>query len=372
MTAINDFFCALVGANPTLRPRVGNPDELASNRLEGVLHLLKHRVNEPENNHESVLGGVITVLNEEAVVSACLANKAGLNLVASYEAFCVKMLGAIRQELIFARHQAAVGRPARWLGLPVVATSHTWENGKNEQSHQDTTFCESLLGEMSDVSRVVFPADYNSTLALMPGIYRNRGRITCMVMPKRERPCVFNTAEAALLARQGAIVIDEDTGGREPVMLIANGAYQLSETIRACERLRDSGAAFRLVYVQEPGRLRQPRDAQEAAVCMNELEREQLFPGQLSRRVALTHMRPEVFRGHLHTLFPAPATSRVLGYRNHGGTLNEAGMLFANGCSWAHALAACASVMALPPGEWLSSAELAAVEGRGDPAVITR
>jgi len=372
MTAINDFFCALVEANPTLRPRVGNPDELASNRLEGVLHLLKHRVNEPENDNESILGGVITVLNEEAVVSACLANKAGLNLVASYEAFCVKMLGAIRQELIFARHQAAVGRPARWLGLPVVATSHTWENGKNEQSHQDTTFCESLLGEMSDVSRVVFPADYNSTLALMPGVYRNRGRITCMVVPKRERPCVFNTAEAALLAHQGAIVIDEDTGGREPVMLIANGAYQLSETIRACERLRDSGAAFRLVYVQEPGRLRQPRDAQEAAVCMNELEREQLFPNRLSRRVALTHMRPEVFRGHLHTLFPAPATSRVLGYRNHGGTLNEAGMLFTNGCSWAHALAACASVMALPPGEWLSSAELAAVEGRGDPAVITR
>jgi len=183
---------------------------------------------------------------------------------------------------------------------------------------------------------------------------------------------VFNTAEAALLAHQGAIVIDEDTGGREPVMLIANGAYQLSETIRACERLRDSGAAFRLVYIQEPGRLRQPRDAQEAAVCMNELEREQLFPSRLSRRVALTHMRAEVFRGHLHTLFPAPATSRVLGYCNHGGTLNEAGMLFANGCSWAHALAACASVMALPPGEWLSSAELAAVEGRGDPAVITR
>ena len=372
MTAINDFFCALVEANPTLRARVGNPDELASNRLEGVLHKLKHRVNDPENDDEAVLGKIITVLNEEAVVSACLANKAGLNLVASYEAFCVKMLGAIRQELIFSRHQTAVGRPARWLGLPVVATSHTWENGKNEQSHQDTTFCESLLGEMSDVSRVVFPADYNSTLALMPGIYRDRGRITCMVVPKRERPCVFNTIEAALLARQGAIVIDEDTAGNEPVMLIANGAYQLSEAIRACERLRESGTAFRLVYVQEPGRLRQPRDLQEASVCMNELERESLFPARLSRRVALTHMRPEVFRGHLHTLFPAPATSRVLGYRNHGGTLNEAGMLFANGCSWAHALAACASVMDLPPGKWLSSAELAAVEGRGDPAVITR
>lgn len=372
MRAVDDFFRALVAHNPEVRARVGNPDELASNRLTGVLEDLKHRVNDPENASESVHGKIITVLNEEAVVSACLANKAGINLVASYEAFCVKMLGAIRQELIFARHQKAVGRPARWLGLPVVATSHTWENGKNEQSHQDTTFCESLLGEMSDVSRVIFPADYNSTLAILPSAFTERGTISCMVIPKRERPCVFDTREAEALARQGALVVDEDTSGGEPILLIANGAYQLSEAIRACERLRDTGTAFRLVYLQEPGRFRAARDPLEAESCVTEFEREKLFPQRLHRRVALTHMRPEVFRGHMHTLFPDPGHSEVLGYTNQGGTLNEAGMLFANRCSWGHTLAACASVLNKPPGEWLSSAELAAVEGRGDPALITR
>lgn len=372
MLAVDSFFRALVAQNPELRARVGNPDELASNRLNGVLQDLKHRVNDPESDSESVHGKIITVLNEEAVVSACLANKAGLNLVASYEAFCVKMLGAIRQELIFARHQRAVGRPARWLGLPVVATSHTWENGKNEQSHQDTTFCESLLGEMSDVSRVIFPADYNSALAVLPSVFQARGTISCMVIPKRERPCVFDTSEAEMLARQGALVVDEDTSAGEPVLLVANGAYQLSEAIRACERLREAGTPFRLVYVQEPGRFREARDTLEAGHCVSALDRERLFPGRLHRRVALTHMRPEMFRGHLHTLFPNPGQSRVLGYINQGGTLNEAGMLFANRCSWGHTLAACAGVLDQPPGEWLSSAELAAVEGRGDPAVITR
>ncbi|MFO8142809.1 MAG: xylulose 5-phosphate 3-epimerase, partial [Marinobacter sp.] len=125
MAAVDDFFRALAAENPDLRPRVGNPDELASNRLSGVLKDLKHRVNDPESDEEAIHGHIITALNEEAVVSACLANKAGLNLVASYEAFCVKMLGAVRQELIFARHQKEVGRPAKWLGFPVVATSHT-------------------------------------------------------------------------------------------------------------------------------------------------------------------------------------------------------------------------------------------------------
>jgi len=372
MQAVDDFFQALVQANPGLRPRVGNPDELASNRLSGVLEALKHRVNDPESEQESVHGQIITALNEEAVVSACLANKAGLNLVASYEAFCVKMLGAIRQELIFARHQKEVGRPARWLGFPIIATSHTWENGKNEQSHQDTTFCESLLGEMSDVSRVLFPADYNSALAALPSVYHGRGQLACLVIPKRERPAVFDRHEAETLARHGAIVVDEDTSAGEPVLLMANGAYQLSELIRASERLREAGTPFRLVYVQEPGRFREPRDSLEAAQCVQPLERERLFPRHLRRRVALTHMRPEVFRGHLPALFPDPVNARVLGYINRGGTLNESGMLFANRCSWAHALAACAEVMERPPGAWLSSAELAAIEGRGEAAIITR
>ncbi|KAA1175564.1 xylulose 5-phosphate 3-epimerase [Marinobacter salinexigens] len=372
MRAVDDFFRALVAENRHLRVRVGNPDELASNRLTGILSDLKHRVTDPENDQESIGGSVITALNEEAVVSACLANKAGLNLVASYEAFCVKMLGAIRQELIFARHQKDIGRPARWLGFPVIATSHTWENGKNEQSHQDTTFCESLLGEMNDVSRVLFPADYNSTLAALPGVFSDRGRITCMVIPKRERPCIFDRQESETLARDGALVVDEDISEGEPLLLIACGSYQLSEAMKACERLRETGTPFRLVYLQEPGRLRQPRDTTEAATCLTELERERLFPKRLKRRVALTHMRPEVFLGHTFPLFPSPSTTRVLGYINRGGTLNEAGMLFANQCSWGHTLVACADVLDKPPGEWLSSAELAAVEGRGDPVVITR
>ncbi len=214
--------------------------------------------------------------------------------------------------------------------------------------------------------------DYNSALAVLPSVYLGRGQLSCMVIPKRERPTVFNRHEAETLAKCGALVVDEDTSAGEPVLLIANGAYQLSELIRASVRLHETGTPFRLVYVQEPGRFREPRDPLEATQCVQTLERDQLFPKQLQRRVALTHMRPEVFRGHLSPLFPDPAKSRVLGYINRGGTLNESGMLFANRCSWAHALAACAEVLDRPPGEWLSSEELAAIEGRGDAAIVTR
>jgi hypothetical protein len=75
------MFVAMVKANPHLRPRVGNPDEMRSNRLLQTLETLKFRVTDPEPGiPESVQGNVITALNEEAVASAALANKGGVNL----------------------------------------------------------------------------------------------------------------------------------------------------------------------------------------------------------------------------------------------------------------------------------------------------
>src|SRR3546814_9801442 len=99
MTALDEQFVAIAEANPGLRVRVGNPDELRSNKLDRTLDAMKHRVHEPEPGvAESTTGAVITALNEEAVVCAALGNKGGLNLVVTYEAFAPKMLGAVRQE----------------------------------------------------------------------------------------------------------------------------------------------------------------------------------------------------------------------------------------------------------------------------------
>ncbi|MGE4406102.1 xylulose 5-phosphate 3-epimerase [Pseudomonas sp.] len=369
MAAVERFFVELTQANPSLRPRVGNPDELASNRLAGVLKALKHRVIDPESELEAIDGAVITALNEEAVVSACLANQGGLNLVASYEAFCVKMLGVVRQSIIFSRQQKEIGRPAGWLGWPLIATSHTWENGKNQQSHQDTTFCEALLGEMSDMVRVLFPADHNSALALLPSIYKARGELACLVMPKRDRPCYFNQTQAEQLARDGAIVVEENPG-EGALLLIANGSYQLGEMLRAAQRLKEAECAYRLVYLQEPGRFRAPRDHWEVEARASDGVAERLFPDRMEMRVLLTHMRPEVARGHLWPILPDARKSSVLGYRNRGGTLDEFGMQFANRASWANVLAACARLRNVPRTALLTREEAAAVAGRGDPETL--
>jgi len=82
MFAIDAMFLATVQANLHLRPRIGNPDEMRSNRMIQTLENLKFRVTDPELDiPEDIHGNVITALNEEAVASAALANKGGINFI---------------------------------------------------------------------------------------------------------------------------------------------------------------------------------------------------------------------------------------------------------------------------------------------------
>jgi phosphoketolase len=369
MTAVDDAFVAVVGANPHLRPRVGNPDEMRSNRMQRTLDTLKFRVTAPEAGiPEAVDGAVITALNEEAVVCAALGNKGGLNIAVTYEAFGAKMHGAVRQEIIFAEHQAAAGRPAGWLSVAVVLTSHTWENSKNEISHQDPAMAEMMLGEPSHVSRVLLPADFNTAAAVMEAIYRTRGQIWTLVVPKGAVADVFAADEARALLRDGAALVSR--AGHRPqqarVILTALGGYQLGEVLKASERLAARDVAHAVVYMLEPGRFRAPRSEGERAHAADAALRARLYPDGVRARLFVSHTRPESILGALSPLHTGAATA-ALGFVNAGGTLSIAGMLFVNAASWAHTVAACARLLDEPREAWLSAEEIAALEGRATP-----
>ncbi len=372
MAAIDVWMQELHRLNPERRWRIGNPDELRSNRMAGLLHRLKHRVRDPEpGNDEDPHGAVITALNEEAVVCACLANKAGVNLVVSYEAFAVKMLGAVRQEIIFARHLKEAGRPPAWLSWPLIVTSHTWENGKNEQSHQDPALVETLAGEMSDMVRILYPADAQSAVCALAQIYQERGRIAIMVVAKQDLPAQLSRTQAEELTEQGAVFMHE--GPSDAIELVACGSYQLIEMRKAQGRLQQLGVPVRLIYLQEPGRFRQARDADEAAVVHTDELLHAYFSPQARARIFLVHGHPEPFLGYLRRLDLGVDRCRALGYRNHGGTFDVGGMLFANACTYAHVLMALAEVLDESAERYLHAEEYAAVLGLGSPyAVITQ
>jgi phosphoketolase len=373
MHAVDEGFLAIVRANPGLRPRVGNPDEMRSNRLMRTLEALQFRVTDPEPGMpEAIDGAVVTALNEEAVAAAALANKGGINLIATYEAFGAKMQGGVRQEVIFANHLRDVGRPPGWLSVPLVLTSHTWENAKNEQSHQDPVMAEAMLGELAPGSRVLFPADYNTAAAVIAAVYRTRGEIWTLVVPKAPGiPELFAAAEADALLADGAI--DVPFAGHRPeaatLVLTAIGAYQLGEVLTAAARLAERDVPHRVVYVLEPGRFRAPRSAAEAAHAADPALTARLWPASAPARVFLVHTRPEPMLGVLAPIATGGATA-VLGYVGAGGTLDTAGLLYVNRASWAHVLRAAARVAGCDEGAWLDDAERAALDGRRNPSIL--
>lgn len=371
MAAIDSYVVRILASNPHLRPRVGNPDELASNQMTATLAALKHRVVQPETGApEAIDGAVITALNEEAIIGAALGNKGGINLAVSYEAFAVKMLGALRQDIIFARHQKEVGHTPGWIGVPLIVTSHTWENGKNEQSHQDPTICEALLGEMSDTARVLFPVDANSSLESLRMIYGGHGQIGCLVVPKRALPVHLDSRQARHACQAGGATVAGDTA-QAVVQLVAIGAYQLQQALDAHGRLQAAGQRSCVTALIEPGRLRVPRDAIEGRFVLSSEEIEHLCPRRLPR-IVITHTRPEPMIGVLRRIDPGPDRLRALGYRNRGGTLDAGGMLFANGCTWAHIVKVAGDLIGCDVEGLLTPDEIGALAGRGDPTVVMR
>lgn len=370
MAAIDQWFCALIRANPELRVRVGNPDEMRSNRMNQTLDQLLHRVTAAEDGiAEGLQGSVITALNEEAVVSAALANRQGINLAVSYEAFAVKMLGAMRQELIFSRHARELGRAPGWLSVPIIATSHTWENGKNEQSHQDPTLCDAWLQEMSDGAPVYFPVDSHSAVAVMRKVYASHGKVALVVAAKNPVESCLTVPEAQAAADNGFAVLSADPGAE--LQLLAIGAYQLQAVRRAARHLRYHGVPCSEVVLIEPGRLREARDTLEHAVVHSDSDLARRIPAARCR-LFVCHGHAEVMTGVLRRLDTGPQTSRFLGYRNRGGTLDTFGMQFANRQSWAHLVAEAAQLLNRPLNDLLGKAEQAVLRGEGDPLLLAR
>lgn len=374
MAAIDAGYNAVVAANPHLRPRVGNPDEMRSNRMLATLESLKFRSDKPEGgNTESISGAVITALNEEAIAGAAFGNKGGINIIVTYEAFGAKIFGGARQEVIFAQHLKEAGRPAGWLSVPIILASHAWENGKNEQSHQDPSMAESMFGEMADISRVMFPPDYNTSAMVMDEIYRTHGQIWTVVASKRGNPDLFTQEEARELIQCGGMRLSwaEYKPEDATIALVAMGAYQLAEVLKAAARLRRAGIPFVLTYILEPGRLRNPRSPLEQDHVADEQIRSSLLPRTIDHVAFVTHTRPEVIVGGLSGWLGKRMVCQF-GFKNHGGTLDIDGLLFINATSWAHILRDTVSCMHIDASTVLSQEEVEALDGKRSPTgVIT-
>jgi phosphoketolase len=149
------------------------------------------------------------------------------------------------------------------------------------------------------------------------------------------------------------------------VLLAAVGAYQLVEVLRAAKRLTNRGVPNLVIYWLEPGRLQDACAGTQYGIP-NELWLS-LQPRRAKVCVFCTHTRPHSIWGLIGPLLQDDRRLSVLGYSNMGGTLDTAGMLFVNRCSWAHCVAEAARLLELPARDYLEEPELAALAGKASP-----
>jgi phosphoketolase len=229
---------------------------------------------------------------------------------------------------------------------------------------------EAMLGELSDVSRVLFPPDYNAAAVVMHHLYQTHGQIWTLVVPKMDVIAdLFTLEEANRLLLQGALRLDWACHhvSRQRAVLTAVGAYQLEEVLKASFRLRERDVPHSVVYMLEPGRFRLPRSEREERHLAPASLKTELYPDSVFARVFVTHTRPEPLLGTLHPLHTGCDRTQALGFINQGGTLNVQGMLFVNRCSWSHIVLAGSRVLGMPTKELLTSDEISALEGKTSP-----
>jgi phosphoketolase len=216
----------------------------------------------------------------------------------------------------------------------------------------------------------VFVPDSNTATTVLRGVFQTHGQLWTLVVPKGgEIPDLFTPSEAAQLVDHGALRLSwaGRDAARQEVVLTAVGAYQLEQVLVASARLADRGVAHSVVYLLEPGRFRGPRNDGEASHLAPEQVRADLYPDEVPARVFVSHTRPEAILGALQPLHTGWQHTAGLGFTNHGGTLNVAGLLYLNGCSWAHVLAETARVTDRPLDSLLEPAELDALARRRSP-----
>jgi phosphoketolase len=232
---------------------------------------------------------------------------------------------------------------------------------------------ECMLGETSDVSRVFFPADYNTSAILIREVYQTQGQIWTIVASKRKIPDLFTKEEAEKLYAEGGIALDwaGHNQGEAKVALVAIGAYQLVEILRASARLQEKNIAHTVSYIQEPGRFRAPRNVGEAQMSAPPEVRERVLPPATEHVVAAVHTRPELLVGMLQP-FIGKRNFAAMGFINQGGTLDMNGLLFINKSSWAHILAQTAEFLQIDPAMLLSSEERDALAGKRTPDGVIR
>ncbi|WP_129658687.1 phosphoketolase [Rothia halotolerans] len=260
--------------------RLFGPDEVVSNRLDGVFEVTERAWaggTVPTDEHLARRGRVIEMLSEHMMQGMLegylLTGRHGL--LTSYEAFVHIVDSMFNQHAKWLESAAKVPWRGRVASFTYLLSSHVWRQDHNGFSHQDPGFLNVVVNKQADVVRVYLPPDANTLLATMRHALGTSGRVNVVVAGKQPQPAWLTGEQARAHVEAGigawgwagseprgagspAGGEDAADAGEEPdVVLACAGDVPTYETVAAAQLLREEAPelSVRVVNVVDLFRL---------------------------------------------------------------------------------------------------------------------
>ena len=220
--------------------RLMSPDETYSNKLDKVFETTSRAWQWPIKSWDIDLsrdGRVMEMLSEH--------NLQGLTqgyvltgrhaIFASYEAFVQVVASMMDQYAKFLKH----ARSTPWRGdipsLNYILTSSGWRQDHNGFSHQNPGFIDDALRRSGDFVDVYFPADGNTTLAVLEQTLSSTKMINVIVAGKTLEPRWLTPEKAKQHVREGLGIWDFASDDDPDIVLAAVGDYPTKEVLAAID-----------------------------------------------------------------------------------------------------------------------------------------
>ncbi len=226
--------------------RLFSPDEANSNRLGNVFEV-ENRCFVGKtidiDDHLSADGRVMEVLSEHNcqgwLEGYLLTGRHGI--FATYESFAMVSASMVVQHAKWL--EAAVELPWRESvsSLNILLTSTCWRNDHNGFSHQGPGLIDVVLSKRGSVSRIYFPPDANSLLAIANHCLRSRNYVNLIVIDKQPQLQWLDMDAAIEHYHRGASAwrwAGNEGDGEPDVVLAAAGDIPTQEIVAAAWWLR--------------------------------------------------------------------------------------------------------------------------------------
>lgn len=223
--------------------RLMSPDETYSNKLDDVFAVTKRAFvwpHKPWDKDLGVDGRVMEMLSEHSLQG--LAQGYVLTgrhaFFASYEAFIQVVVSMADQYAKFIK----IARTIKWRGdfasLNYILTSSGWRQEHNGFSHQNPGFIDDMLQRQGDFVNVYFPADGNTSVAVMEKVIASKKEINVIVAGKTVEPRWRTVEEAKKDLEKGLAIWNFASDENPDIVFACVGDYLTKETLAAIELLK--------------------------------------------------------------------------------------------------------------------------------------